>query len=189
MTRNGFWRLEELIEHGWTSFESRGCQLKELQNLCVVNLEQTLHFGDRKARRNISAENTYPKKCFMKHFLGFCWYWRRTRKGRWSVACKTRRARLARAIQAVYAWCRENRHLPVKQQHETLTRKVQGHINYFGVNGNMDSLDRFVRQVRRSWFKWLNRRSQRARLTWERYTDLLVDLPLPKTRITVTIWR
>jgi hypothetical protein len=33
----------------------------------------------------------------------------------------------------VYAWCRENRHLPVRQQHEALTRRVQGHINYFGV--------------------------------------------------------
>jgi len=56
-------------------------------------------------------------------FLGFCWYWRRTRRGSWSVTCKTRRARLARAIQSVYAWCRENRHLPVKQQHDMLTRK------------------------------------------------------------------
>jgi group II intron reverse transcriptase/maturase len=122
-------------------------------------------------------------------FLGFCWYWRRTRKGSWSVACKTRRARLARAIQAVYAWCRANRHQPVKQQHETLTRKVQGHINYFGVNGNMDSLERFLLQVHRSWFKWLNRRSQRARLTWARYEDLLRDFPLPRARIVVKIWR
>jgi hypothetical protein len=122
-------------------------------------------------------------------FLGFCWYWRRTRKGSWSVTCKTRRKRLARAMQAVYAWCRENRHQPVKQQHATLTRKVQGHINYFGVNGNMDSLRRFLWQAQRSWFKWLNRRSQRARLTWERYEDLLQDLPLPKARIVAPIWR
>ena len=122
-------------------------------------------------------------------FLGFYWYWRRTRQGSWSVTCKTRRARLARAIQAVYAWCRENRHQPVKQQHEALRRKVQGHINYFGVNGNMDSLERLVRQVHRSWFKWLNRRSQRARLTWERFDDLLGDFPLPKARIVVKIWR
>lgn len=122
-------------------------------------------------------------------FLGFCWYWRRTRRGSWSVTCKTRRARLARAIQSVYVWCRENRHLPVKQQHDMLTRKVQGHINYFGVNGNMDSLQRFLMQVCRSWFKWLNRRSQRARLTWERYKDLLRDFPLPTARIVVKIWR
>jgi group II intron reverse transcriptase/maturase len=122
-------------------------------------------------------------------FLGFCWYWRRTRKGRWAVACKTRRARLARAIKAIRRWCRDHRHLPVKQQHEALKRRVQGHINYFGVNGNMPSLRGFVAQVKRGWFKWLNRRSQRARLNWERYEDLLRDLPLPQPRIVVSIWR
>ena len=122
-------------------------------------------------------------------FLGFGWYWRRTRAGSWAVACKTRRARLARAIQRVYAWCRENRHLPVQQQHATLVRKVRGHLNYFGVNGNIHSLRRFVHQAKRSWFKWLNRRSQRARLNWERFEDLLGDLPLPKAQIVVNIWR
>jgi len=122
-------------------------------------------------------------------FLGFCWYYRRTRAGSWAVTCKTRRARLARAIQRVSAWCRANRHLPVQQQHATLVRQVQGHINYFGVNGNIHSLRRFVLQTKRSWFKWLNRRSQRARLNWERFEDLLGDLPLPKARIVVNIWR
>jgi group II intron reverse transcriptase/maturase len=122
-------------------------------------------------------------------FLGFCWYWRRIRRGSWAVTCKTRRARLARAIKAVHAWCREHRHLPVKQQHEALRRRVQGHINYFGVNGNMPSLRGFVAQVTRSWFKWLNRRSQRARLHWARYENLLRDLPLPQPRIVVSIWR
>ena len=105
------------------------------------------------------------------------------------MTCKTRRARLVRAIQRVYAWCRENRHLPVQQQHATLVRKVRGHINYFGVNGNIHSLRRLVRQVKRSWFKWLNRRSQRARLNWERFEDLLGDLPLPEAQIVVNIWR
>jgi RNA-directed DNA polymerase len=122
-------------------------------------------------------------------FLGFCWHWRRTRQGSWTVACKTRRERLVRAVQRVYAWCRDNRHLPVRQQHETLRRKVQGHINYYGVNGNIRSLKRFAHQAKRSWYKWLNRRSQRARLTWERFEDLLGDLPLPKARIVVSIWR
>jgi group II intron reverse transcriptase/maturase len=121
--------------------------------------------------------------------LGFCWYWRRTRSGTWAVTCKTRRARLVRAVQGVHAWCRDHRHLPVHQQHATLKRKVQGHINYYGVNGNIHSLRRFVHQVRRSWYKWLNRRSQRARLTWARYQDLLKDLPLPTARIIVSIWR
>lgn len=122
-------------------------------------------------------------------FLGFCWYWRRTRTGSWSVACKTRRARLMRAIRAVYEWCRDHRHLPVSEQHASLVRRVQGHFNYFGVNGNGPSLRRFHNRVWCSWYKWLNRRSQRARLTWKRYKDLLRDFPLPMPRIVVRIWR
>jgi group II intron reverse transcriptase/maturase len=122
-------------------------------------------------------------------FLGFTWYWRRTREGRWSVACKTRRARLSRAARNVSDWCRRHRHQPVKEQHAALTRRVQGHFNYFGVNGNIGSLRRLVSQVRRIWFKWLNRRSQRARLNWERFCDLLRDFPLPTPRVVVRIWR
>lgn len=122
-------------------------------------------------------------------FLGFAWYWRRTRGGRWSVTCKTRRARLSRAIRSADEWCRRHRHLPVKEQHAALKRRVQGHFNYFGVNGNIGSLKRLVARVRRNWHKWLNRRSQRARLTWERFEDLLRDFPLPTPRIVVQIWR
>ena len=58
----------------------------------------------------------------------------------------------------------------------------------FGVNGNIRSLHLLVVQVQRAWFKWLRRRSQRTRLTWERYQDLLRDFPLPRPRIVVQIW-
>ena len=121
-------------------------------------------------------------------FLGFTLYWARTRKGRWGMFCKTRSASLRRIIQSVYDWCRRHRHLPVKAQHAALTRRIQGHFNYFGVSGNFRSLLLVAEQVRRSWYKWLCRRSQRKRLTWERFADLLRDFPLPRPRITVRIW-
>ncbi len=69
-----------------------------------------------------------------------------------------------------------------------LGRHVRGHMNYFGVNGNIRSLHLLLVQVQRAWFKWLRRRSQRTRLTWERYQDLLRDFPLPRPRIVVQIW-
>jgi len=122
-------------------------------------------------------------------FLGFSWYWRRTRRGWWSVACKTRRVRLSRAIRSVYDWCRRHRHLSVKEQHAALVRRIRGHINYFGVNGNIQSLKKVVHAATWAWFKWLNRRSQRSRLTWERFEDLLQDFPLPPPRIVVSVWR
>jgi group II intron reverse transcriptase/maturase len=121
-------------------------------------------------------------------FLGFTLYWARTRKGRWGMFCKTRRASLRRVIQSVYGWCRRHRHLPVKVQHAALTRRIQGHFNYFAVSGNFRSLLLVIEQAKRSWYKWLCRRSQRTRLTWERFADLLRDFPLPRPRITVQIW-
>jgi hypothetical protein len=121
-------------------------------------------------------------------FLGFTLYWRRSRGGRWGMWCKTRQARLRRAIQAVTDWCRRYRHLPVKAQHAALTRRIQGHFNYFGVNGNCRSLQMLLEEARRAWYKWLRRRSQRSRLTWRRFAELLKRLPLPRPRVTVTIW-
>ena len=121
-------------------------------------------------------------------FLGFTLYWRSLRSGRWEMWCKTRRASLRRAIQSVYDWCRGHRHRPVKEQHAALRRRLQGHFNYFGVNGNFHSLLLLVEATRRSWYKWLCRRSQRKRWTWERFADLLRQLPLPCPRITVQIW-
>jgi RNA-directed DNA polymerase len=121
-------------------------------------------------------------------FLGFTFYWRRTRTGHWRMGCKTRRASLRRAKQAIYDWCRRHRHQPVEAQHAALGRRLRGHFNYFGVNGNFPSLLRLVEATKRAWYKWLCRRSQRKRLTWERFTDLLRQRPLPRPRITVRIW-
>ncbi len=121
-------------------------------------------------------------------FLGFTLYWARTRKGRWAMSCKTRSASLRRAIQSVYDWCRRHRHLSIEDQHAALTRRIQGHFNYFGVSGNSRSLRIIIEQAKLSWYKWLCRRSQRTRFTWERFTDLLRDFPLPRPRITVQLW-
>ena len=61
-------------------------------------------------------------------------------------------------------------------------------LNYFGVNGNGRSLRQFVRGVERVWHRWLNRRSQRSRLNWNRMNDMLAVNPLPKPSIRVQIW-
>jgi len=121
-------------------------------------------------------------------FLGFTHYWRRTRRGRWTMWCKTMRMRLRRAIQSATDYCRRHRHEPVKTQHAALVRRIRGHFNYFGVNGNLRSLKNLAYAVKRAWLKWLRRRSQRVRLNWKRYSALLQRFPLPAPRIYVQIW-
>ena len=104
------------------------------------------------------------------------------------MGMKTRKARLQRAVKAVNDWCRRHRHEPVKEQHAMLKRKLQGHYNYFGVNGNYRSLNALEQLAQRIWFKWLCRRSQRKRLTWARFGDVLEVYPLPQPRIRVQLW-
>jgi hypothetical protein len=104
------------------------------------------------------------------------------------MGCKTQSARLRRAARSVHDWCRRHRHLSVKDQHAALARRLRGHFNYFGVNGNLRSLQLLVEATKRIWHKWLNRRSQRSRLSWERFHALLEQFPLPRPRITVQIW-
>jgi hypothetical protein len=121
-------------------------------------------------------------------FLGFTLHWARSKTGRWGMWCKTRSARLRRAVTSIADWCCRNRHEPMKAQHAALSRRIQGHYNYFGVSGNFRSLLLLHEAVRRAWYKWLRRRSQRTRLNWEGFRELLKRYPLPRPRIRVRIW-
>lgn len=121
--------------------------------------------------------------------LGFTVYWRRARSGWWVPTLKTRKDRLRRAITAATEWCRSHRHHPVKEQRAALSRRIEGHFNYFGVNGNLGSLRSLVREVERAWRKWLSRRGQRKPLSWKRFKDLLRLNPLPCPTIRVQLWK
>jgi RNA-directed DNA polymerase len=49
--------------------------------------------------------------------------------------------------------------------------------------GNLRALRNFRHRVCGLWRKWLNRRSQRAHMTWEKMDRLLVRYPLPQPHI------
>lgn len=121
-------------------------------------------------------------------FLGFTLLWQKTQKGPWAQNFRTRKARLQRAIVAINDFCRRHRHEPVKEQHASLCRRINGHFNYFGVNGNLKSLATLVRAVKRTWLKWLRRRSNRTRLNWQRFGEILRAFPLPRPCVKAQLW-
>jgi hypothetical protein len=121
-------------------------------------------------------------------FLGFTVYWTRTRVKGWKPRFKTRKARLRRAFESVTDWCRRHRHQPVKEQHAALTRRLQGHMNYFGVNGNIHSIVVLIEHARYTWRKWLGRRGQRHAMSWTRFEDIERSYPLPTPRVCVQLW-
>jgi len=122
-------------------------------------------------------------------FLGFTIFWCRTRSGGWRTGMKTRKARVQKVLVSLGEWCRRHRHLSLKDQHAALCRRLRGHFQYFGVNGNARALQQVRFRAERVWLKWLQRRSQRGRrLTWKRFRVYLAMHPLPPPRIAVQIW-
>jgi RNA-directed DNA polymerase len=115
--------------------------------------------------------------------LGFTHHWARSRRGYWVVKQRTASDRFSRALKRVAEWCRRNRHQKVKQQWEMLGAKLRGHFGYFGLPGNSVALARFRFEVKCAWRKWLNRRSQRACMPWDRMNKLLERYPLPLARV------
>jgi group II intron reverse transcriptase/maturase len=116
-------------------------------------------------------------------FLGFTHMCGKTRKtGRFIVKRKTIRKRLSAKLKELQEELRRRWHQPVAEVGRWLRSVVQGYLNYHAVPGNMDSLNSFRSQVIWRWYRALRRRSQRDRMTWERFRRL-VDRWIPSARI------
>lgn len=141
-----------------------------------------IEFG-RYAARDIKRRVGRKPETF--DFLGFTHYCGRSRKGRFKLKWKTARKKFQNKIQEFTDWIKANRNLPLKDIWEMVNSKLRGHFNYYGVSDNWEGLLKYRAQIERILFVWLCRRSQRSKLTWQRYNQLLKKYPLvkPKTLI------
>ena len=130
------------------------------------------------------AEKSGGRKPETFDFLGFTHICKRSRGGKFTIHVRTMRKRLKRSLQRVTLWCREHRHEPVEEQQRSLNRKLQGHYAYYGRPTNSLRLSEFYQEVRRIWYKWLNRRTRGKPLPWAEYVHLLHRHPLLRPRIT-----
>jgi RNA-directed DNA polymerase len=114
--------------------------------------------------------------------LGFTHCWGRSLRGGWVIRRQTSTDRFSRAVKKIAQWCRKNRHLPITEQHHTLSQKLRGHDAYFGLTGNVRKLQNLRYEVTRIWRKWLARRRAQP-LSWERFTRVLERYRLPPARV------
>lgn len=120
--------------------------------------------------------------------LGFTHHWARATRGGWALFRQTAKDRFRRAVRSMSDWMRDHRHWSIFEQHEMLSRKLRGHMAYYGITGNFRRLDAFRTVVTRLWHKWLARRSQRG-LPWPRFKRLLVSFPLPRAEVVHSVFR
>ena len=96
---------------------------------------------------------------------------------------KTARTKVRKTVQALWIWCRNNRHMDPAKQCRILCSKLRGHFQYFGVRCNMRAMDAVLHHARHGRKFWLNRRSSKKALNWEKFEVLLESMPLPTPKI------
>ena len=161
--------------------------LKELKqrlqdNGLTANAEKThaISFGRQEktnARKAGRKANTFD-------FLGITHYIGTSRWGNFKVGRKTSKKRFRRSCVAMSQWMAAVRNkIKLKELWSQLTAKMKGHYAYYGVSDNSASLSAYYHNVIRMVHKWINRRSQRASMNWDKFNEYLNKYPLPRPRI------
>jgi len=116
-------------------------------------------------------------------FLGFEFYWGKSRHGRPQLFRRTASKKLHNSIANFTTWVKENRHLQLRELFTILNSKLRGYYNYYGVRGNYQRLNLFFYLAVNILFKWLNRRSQRKSFTWATFQVILNYYKIQRPRI------
>ena len=116
-------------------------------------------------------------------FLGFTHYWGKTRNGRWTIKRKIAAKRIKRTMRNLWQWCKVNRHIAVKDQYQTLCKKLRGWYHYYALPCNYAIMSAVRNRTTRFWHYWLSRRSSDSPITWNKFAIVMARFPLPQPRI------
>lgn len=131
-----------------------------------------IEFG-RFAQSNRQARKEGKPETFT--FLGFVHACAQRRNdGKFTVRRKTIAKRQRATTKRVKDELRKQMHASVQRQGMWLSSVVRGFYNYFGVPGNLGSLNAFRTQICRMWLRTLRRRSQKGgKYTWCKFQRLV----------------
>ncbi|HEY4672957.1 MAG TPA: group II intron reverse transcriptase/maturase [Thermodesulfobacteriota bacterium] len=143
-----------------------------------LNEEKTkLVAFDKKLARQGITQGTFD-------FLGFTFYWDKSRSGGTIPKLRTRRKTMRAKLKKATEWIKQVRdEQPLKEIWNTLKAKLRGHVQYYGVSHNSKRVEQFIEATTKIMFKWLNRRSQRKSFTWKGYNLYLAANPLPRAKV------
>lgn len=144
------------------------------------NKTRLIEFGrfvyDARRRRGDGKPETFS-------FLGFTHMCGTRKDGVFTVIRRTEKKRMQAKLRSIRTELRKRMHMPIRDVGRWLRSVVTGHFNYYGVPTNAPMLYTFRHAVTRHWFKTLQRRSQRSRITWQKMSQLIA-VYLPPARLT-----
>jgi RNA-directed DNA polymerase len=135
-----------------------------------------IEFGRYAAERRKTRGEGKPETF---NFLGFTHICGTSHKtGYFTVHRRTIGKRMAARLKDLRAKLKQRMHEAPRTVGKWLGQVVRGYFQYHDIPGNWARLKAFRDEVMRMWYQTLRRRSQRSRLTWERFEKCLgVMLP------------
>lgn len=104
------------------------------------------------------------------------------------VGYKTSSKKTKAKKENIKRFIQERMHIKTKELIKQLNRKRIGYNNYYGISFNTEWLQDIYYYTEGLLQKWLSRRSQRGKITWEKMKRILEYEPLVKPRITYSLW-
>lgn len=71
---------------------------------------------------------------------------------------------------------------------KSLNKKLAGYFNYYGITDNGREIQRMRRYVVQTLFKYLRKRSNRHKLTWESFENIFNTYQLVSAKVRVSIY-
>jgi len=165
------------------------------KRLCVCHLElseektRMVRIG-RESQEKWEAEKLMCKKGSIRYkpgtftFLGFTHYCCRNGNAKYKFSRKTDKQRFARSVRSLKSLLQKVRsNMKLKDIWHRVCQILRGHYRYYGVTDNFLHIWRFYREAENLLQKWLNRRSQRRSMCWDKFVKYLKAYPLPRPRI------
>lgn len=159
------WFYEELIE-----------RLAKFELEIETNKSRIFPFG-----RNSNTKDNFD-------FLGFNIYNSKSRNGYYMVGYKTSEKKSRQKKQNVKEHIKLNRNAKPKDLIKQLNRKLTGYYNYYGISFNFEWLEEIYYYTLNQLRKWLSKRSQRGKLSWEKMRNIIKYNPIVAPRITYKLW-
>jgi hypothetical protein len=143
-----------------------------IQALCRAAVRGFAHGNCPRTQAYVIANRwTGLPQSLLDVFTRFC-----TRSRKWGtfvIGRKTIKKRMRAKLLAIKIELRRIMHDPIAKTGAWVKQMLKGHLNYFAVSGNHPSLWWFFNKVKRLWLASLKRRSQTARLSWERFIQFV----------------
>ena len=121
-------------------------------------------------------------------FLGFTISNGLTREGYYKVNYRTSKKKSSIKYKEMLDFIKKSRTTKPKSLIKSVNKRLVGIYNYYGISGNINWLIKFANFVRSQIKKWLSRRSQRGKLSWDKFKRIVKYNPIVKPKISLKLW-